>query len=182
MRAHRLQQAEGPLHGRDERGPVLTAHRSRLRRAADPGKTLEGLCAAKAAVAASDEQLSELSDLGAAMEKAVADGEPVTYSDLDHRLHDRIQEISGQRTAVGLLERLNARLVRHRFQLTHGTPPVGRHHAFQGPHTPCAAPGTRDAPEPVGAASVLRVGRSVRVQARARQLPVDLGARLHAPG
>lgn len=78
---------------------------------------LEGLCAAKAAVAASDEQLAELTDLGAAMEKAVADGEPVTYSDLNHRLHDRIQEISGQRTAVELLERLNAQLVRHRFQL-----------------------------------------------------------------
>ncbi|MGJ5749289.1 GntR family transcriptional regulator [Streptomyces puniciscabiei] len=78
---------------------------------------LEGLCAAKAAVAASDEQLTELADLGAAMEKAVADGEPVTYSDLNHRLHDRIRVISGQRTAVELLERLNAQLVRHRFQL-----------------------------------------------------------------
>lgn len=77
---------------------------------------LEGLCAAKAAVAASDDQPAELSDLGAAMEKAVADGEPVTYSDLNHRLHDRIREISGQQTAVELLERLNAQLVRHRFQ------------------------------------------------------------------
>lgn len=78
---------------------------------------LEGLCAAKAAVAASDEQLTELADLGAAMTKAVADGEPVTYSELNHTLHDRIREISGQRTAVELLERLNAQLVRHRFQL-----------------------------------------------------------------
>ncbi|MFJ3718286.1 GntR family transcriptional regulator [Streptomyces sp. NPDC090057] len=78
---------------------------------------LEGLCAAKAAVAASDAQLAELADLGAEMEKAVAGGEPVTYSDLNHRLHDRIREISGQRTAVELLERLNAQLVRHRFQL-----------------------------------------------------------------
>jgi DNA-binding GntR family transcriptional regulator len=78
---------------------------------------LEGLCASKAAVAASDEQLEELADLGAAMEKAVADGEPVTYSDLNHRLHERIRLISGQRTALELLERLNAQLVRHRFQL-----------------------------------------------------------------
>ncbi|WP_432028995.1 GntR family transcriptional regulator [Streptomyces sp. 1222.5] len=78
---------------------------------------LEGLCAAKAAVAASDEQLAGLADLGAAMEKAVADGEPVTYSELNHQLHDRIREISGQQTAVELLERLNAQLVRHRFQL-----------------------------------------------------------------
>jgi DNA-binding GntR family transcriptional regulator len=78
---------------------------------------LEGLCAAKAAVAASDGQLAELTALGTAMTKAVADGEPVTYSDLNHELHARVREFSGQRTAVELLERLNAQLVRHRFQL-----------------------------------------------------------------
>lgn len=78
---------------------------------------LEGLCAAKAAVAASDEQLVELTELGTAMTKAVADGEPITYSDLNHELHTRIREFSGQRTALELLERLNAQLVRHRFQL-----------------------------------------------------------------
>ncbi|WP_406005626.1 GntR family transcriptional regulator [Streptomyces sp. NBC_00637] len=78
---------------------------------------LEGLCAAKAAVAASDDQLIELTDLGTAMTKAVADGEPVTYSDLNHELHGRIREFSDQRTAQELLERLNAQLVRHRFQL-----------------------------------------------------------------
>ncbi|MGY1578994.1 GntR family transcriptional regulator [Streptomyces sp. MN13] len=78
---------------------------------------LEGLCAAKAAVAASDEQLDELTGLGTAMSKAVADGEPMTYSDLNQDLHARIREFSGQATAVDLLERLNAQLVRHRFQL-----------------------------------------------------------------
>ncbi|GAA3308781.1 GntR family transcriptional regulator [Streptomyces cinereospinus] len=78
---------------------------------------LEGLCAAKAAVAAGDEQLGVLTDLGTAMTKAVADGEPLTYADLDHDLHARIREFSGQATAVELLERLDARLVRHRFRL-----------------------------------------------------------------
>ncbi|WP_063727068.1 GntR family transcriptional regulator [Streptomyces sp. RTd22] len=78
---------------------------------------LEGLCAAKAAVQASAEQLTELADLGTAMSKAVADGEPMTYSRLNHELHGRIREISGQPVAVELLERLNAQLVRHRFQL-----------------------------------------------------------------
>ncbi len=34
-----------------------------------------------------------------------------------HELHARIREISGQQVAVELLERLNAQLVRHRFQL-----------------------------------------------------------------
>lgn len=78
---------------------------------------LEGLCAAKAAVAVTDEQLAELTELGTAMRKAVAGGEPLTYSELNHELHAKIREFSGQLTAVELLERLNAQLVRHRFQL-----------------------------------------------------------------
>ncbi|MEU9956326.1 GntR family transcriptional regulator [Streptomyces sp. NPDC050982] len=78
---------------------------------------LEGLCAAKAAVAVTDEQLTRLVDVGEAMSKAVADGEPVTYSDLNHELHALIRQFSGQQTAVELLERLNGQLVRHRFQL-----------------------------------------------------------------
>ncbi|MGY0020317.1 GntR family transcriptional regulator [Streptomyces sp. cg35] len=78
---------------------------------------LEGLCAAKAAKDATDAQLDELTDLGKAMSKAVADGDPISYSELNHDLHARIRDISGQHTAVGLLERLNAQLVRHRFQL-----------------------------------------------------------------
>ncbi|MBT2227897.1 GntR family transcriptional regulator [Nonomuraea sp. NEAU-A123] len=78
---------------------------------------LEGLCAAKAAAQATDEQLSELAALGQAMVKAVADGEPLTYSALNHELHAYIRDISGQQVAVELLQRLNAQLVRHRFQL-----------------------------------------------------------------
>ncbi|MEU5083662.1 MULTISPECIES: GntR family transcriptional regulator [Streptomyces] len=78
---------------------------------------LEGLCAAKAATEATDAQLDELTAMGKAMGKAVADGDPVTYSELNHDLHALIRDASGQHTAVGLLERLNAQLVRHRFQL-----------------------------------------------------------------
>lgn len=78
---------------------------------------LEGLCAAKAAVTASDEQLAQLADVGAAMTKAVADGEPVTYSELNQQLHFLIREFSGQPVALELLDRLNGQLVRHRFQL-----------------------------------------------------------------
>ncbi|MEU3788326.1 GntR family transcriptional regulator [Streptomyces fructofermentans] len=78
---------------------------------------LEGLCAAKAAVEADEEQLTRLADLGAAMSKAVADGEPVTYSELNHELHAAIRQFSGQQVADGLLDRLNGQLVRHRFQL-----------------------------------------------------------------
>ncbi|MFF1919495.1 GntR family transcriptional regulator [Streptomyces sp. NPDC058221] len=78
---------------------------------------LEGLCAAKVAAGATEEQLDRLTETGAAMSKAVADGEPMTYSELNHQLHALIREFSGQQTALGLLERLNAQLVRHQFQL-----------------------------------------------------------------
>ncbi|MEU1695543.1 GntR family transcriptional regulator [Streptomyces hirsutus] len=78
---------------------------------------LEGLCAAKTAATADDAQLDRLAELGRAMTKAVADGDPLTYSRLSQELHTRIQEFSGQRTAVALLDRLNSQLVRHRFQL-----------------------------------------------------------------
>lgn len=78
---------------------------------------LEGLCAARTAVTATDGQLAELTELGEAMTKAVGAGEPLTYSQLNHQLHNRIRDFSGQQVAVELLERLNAQLVRHRFQL-----------------------------------------------------------------
>ncbi|WEH40270.1 GntR family transcriptional regulator [Streptomyces sp. NBC_01218] len=78
---------------------------------------LEGLCAAKAAVLATEAQREELTGLGALMAKAVAEGDPLTYSELNHQLHTCVREFSGQRTAVELLERLNGQLVRHQFQL-----------------------------------------------------------------
>ncbi|MGW1468632.1 GntR family transcriptional regulator [Streptomyces sp. NPDC002308] len=78
---------------------------------------LEALCAAKAAEIATDAQIDELADLGKAMSEAVAHGDPVSYSELNHDLHTLIRVVSGRRTAVALLERLNAQLVRHRFQL-----------------------------------------------------------------
>ncbi|MFD5873964.1 GntR family transcriptional regulator [Streptomyces sp. NPDC060322] len=78
---------------------------------------LEGLCAAKAAVVADDEQLDRLTAVGEAMAEAVAGGDPMLYSELNHELHALVREFSGQQTAVSLLERLNGQLVRHRFQL-----------------------------------------------------------------
>ncbi|MFD6422001.1 GntR family transcriptional regulator [Streptomyces sp. NPDC060198] len=78
---------------------------------------LEGLCAAKAAVLATAAQREELTVLGEAMAKAVAEGDPLAYSELNHQLHTHVREFSGQRTATELLERLNGQLVRHQFQL-----------------------------------------------------------------
>lgn len=87
---------------------------------------VEGLCAARAAERVTDEEAAELGDIGESMRLAVASGDVLGYSQLNERLHRRVQEISGQRTASAVLERLRAQNVRHRFRLaTHpGRPAV----------------------------------------------------------
>jgi len=79
---------------------------------------LEGLCAAKAAERVSGAQAARLRQLGEAMERSVAGGDPLKYSVLNAELHGLVREISGQEVAAGLLERLNGQLVRHQFQLS----------------------------------------------------------------
>jgi DNA-binding GntR family transcriptional regulator len=79
---------------------------------------LEGLCAAKAAELVTQAQAARLRELGAEMERSIADGEPLKYSALNHELHRLIRDISGQTVAAGMLERLNGQLVRHQFQLS----------------------------------------------------------------
>jgi DNA-binding GntR family transcriptional regulator len=78
---------------------------------------LESLCAAKAAERISDAEVGELRELGERMRAAVAGGDVVGYSGLNQRLHRRIREISGQRTAAQVLERLRGQSVRHQFRL-----------------------------------------------------------------
>jgi DNA-binding GntR family transcriptional regulator len=78
---------------------------------------LEGLCAAKAAERITDEQTSALNELGGKLRAAVADGEPLTYSALNRELHRTIRELSGQRVATELLDRLGGQSVRHQFRL-----------------------------------------------------------------
>ncbi|WP_067476374.1 GntR family transcriptional regulator [Actinomadura hibisca] len=78
---------------------------------------VEGLCAAKAAERITEPEVGELRDLGEHMAEAVAAGDVMAYSRLNKRLHDRVQEISAQKTAVLVLERLRAQNVRHQFKL-----------------------------------------------------------------
>jgi DNA-binding GntR family transcriptional regulator len=78
---------------------------------------LEALCAAKAAQRVTDAEAADLRRLGDGMTSAVAAGDGCEYSQLNHELHRRVREISGQDVAIGLLERLNAQLVRHQFQI-----------------------------------------------------------------
>jgi DNA-binding GntR family transcriptional regulator len=79
---------------------------------------LEGLCAAKAAERVTPAQAGRLHELGDALKQAVADGETLKYSALNHELHRLVREISGQDVAAELLERLHAQLVRHQFRLS----------------------------------------------------------------
>jgi DNA-binding GntR family transcriptional regulator len=78
---------------------------------------VEGLCAAKAAERVTDVEVAELRGIGQDMRAAVATGDVLGYSRLNQVLHRRIREISGQRTATQVLERLRAQSVRHQFQL-----------------------------------------------------------------
>lgn len=78
---------------------------------------LEGLCAAKAAQRATDEQIDVLVELGHAMRAAVEAGEPTKYSALNRELDVMIQEIAGQPVAAELLRRLHGQVVRHQFRL-----------------------------------------------------------------
>jgi DNA-binding GntR family transcriptional regulator len=78
---------------------------------------LEGLCAVKAAQHVTDAEAAELRRLGDDMTGAVSAGDGCGYSELNHQMHRRVREISGQHVAIGLLERLNAQLVRFQFQI-----------------------------------------------------------------
>jgi DNA-binding GntR family transcriptional regulator len=78
---------------------------------------LEALCAAKAAERISDDEAAELRELGENLKIAVAEGNPLKYSELNRELHRRVGVISGQHVALGLLNRLHGQLVRHQFQL-----------------------------------------------------------------
>lgn len=79
---------------------------------------LEGLCAARAATNATDDEIASLVELGHQLRAAVADGEPVKYSEYNRQLHRRLREISAQPVANAVLDRLNAQLVRHQFRLS----------------------------------------------------------------
>ena len=80
-------------------------------------EALERLCASKAAERIGEEQITELRQIGAAMITAVAEGDLVLYSAKNQELHARVHQISGQRTALELIERLRGQGVRHQFRL-----------------------------------------------------------------
>ena len=78
---------------------------------------LEGLCAAKAAAVVQNGEIDELQRIGTDMRAAVAVGDTFGYSRLNQLLHQRVREMSGQKTAATVLERLRFQSVKHQFRL-----------------------------------------------------------------
>ncbi|CAM5278151.1 GntR family transcriptional regulator OS=Streptomyces aurantiogriseus OX=66870 GN=GCM10010251_74780 PE=4 SV=1 [Streptomyces aurantiogriseus] len=79
---------------------------------------VEGLIAARATERVDRAQAEQLRGIGASMARTVADGELMTYSDLNARLHRCVRDIAGHETADQVLERLRAQVVRHPFVLS----------------------------------------------------------------
>jgi DNA-binding GntR family transcriptional regulator len=79
---------------------------------------LEGLVAAQAAARVTDEEASELDEIGLLMRRAVEAGEFRRYSDLNQQLHALVRRIAGHQTADRLIGTLRAQLARHQFMLS----------------------------------------------------------------
>jgi DNA-binding GntR family transcriptional regulator len=88
---------------------------------------LEGLCAAKAAAAATTAERRQLRDIGAQMAKAVKANDVVNYNSTSQQVHARIRELAAQTTASDMLDRLRYQSVRYQFSvaLLPGRPAVG---------------------------------------------------------
>jgi DNA-binding GntR family transcriptional regulator len=79
---------------------------------------LEGLCAAKAAAAATKQDHRELKLIGKKMTDAVKHGDVITYSTVSGQAHVKIHQIGRQQTAAGILERLRYQSVRYQFHVS----------------------------------------------------------------
>lgn len=84
---------------------------------AEVRRALESLCARKAAELVTDEQIAALNTIGGDMEDAVHRGDVARYSAGNRELHALIHRISGQRTALAVIERLRGQSVRQQYRL-----------------------------------------------------------------
>jgi DNA-binding GntR family transcriptional regulator len=79
---------------------------------------IEGLCAAKAAAVATEEDHAELRVLMRQMADAVRRGDMLRDSKISDLMHAKIREIGGQGTANRILERLRYQDVRYQFHVS----------------------------------------------------------------
>ncbi|WP_448624306.1 GntR family transcriptional regulator [Geodermatophilus sp. URMC 64] len=79
---------------------------------------LEGLIARKAAERVTADDVERLRAHLAQMRAAVDGGDLLKYSALIQQLHGLLHDAAGQPVAAGLIDRLQAQLVRHQFRLS----------------------------------------------------------------
>jgi DNA-binding GntR family transcriptional regulator len=79
---------------------------------------LEALIARKAAERVTDDDVARLRAQVGLMRDAVEAGDLLTYSALIQQLHGMIRGLADQPVATGLVDRLQAQLVRHQFRLS----------------------------------------------------------------
>jgi DNA-binding GntR family transcriptional regulator len=79
---------------------------------------LEGLLASKAAERVTPAQADLMHGHLTALRGALEAGDLMKYSALIQRLHETIRDVSAQPVAAGLVDRLQAQLVRSQFQLS----------------------------------------------------------------
>jgi len=88
---------------------------------------VEGLCAAKAAERATEQDRARLRAIAAEMRTAVESGDIPAYSRTNQLVHRAVRDISGHQTAGLMLDRLRTQSVRYHFRvaLLPGRPAVG---------------------------------------------------------
>ena len=80
--------------------------------------SLEGLLARKAAERITDDEAARMRGHVHAMAEAVESGDLLTYQELIGHLYGQVHDAARHPVATGLVERLQAQLVRHQFRLS----------------------------------------------------------------
>jgi DNA-binding GntR family transcriptional regulator len=101
---------------------------------------VEGLCAAKAAVRATDDDRRRLRELGEELEAAVAGADVMAYTRINQQVHRAVRDIAAHETAGLMLDRLRTQSVRYHYTvaLLPGRPAVGLQEHLQVIETVCA--------------------------------------------
>jgi DNA-binding GntR family transcriptional regulator len=111
--------AEGLVERVPNRGArVRTVSRDEAIAITECRMVLEALLARKAAERITDEEIAELRAQAGLLAEAVADGELVRYSALIQQLYAQVHAAARQPVAAALIDRLQAQIVRHQFQLS----------------------------------------------------------------
>lgn len=118
---------------------------------------VEGLCAAKAAVLATDADRTRLRELGEELTVAVENADIMAYMRINQLVHVAVREISSHGTAGVLLDRLRTQSVRYQYSvaLLPGRPAVGLREHLEVIEIVCA--GDPDAAEQTMRAHLLSV-------------------------